>query len=858
MTGTPAPPAEGLRPRPVGGLRVTWLLFRLGLRRWLNRSQAVFRKKNPDGPRTGTPRKGRAGWIWTVLFLVLFIAQGVSLSFQFLAKVSRHVERIDRDGKVGVAGATMEVLEKAAAARPSRDALERDLVEALFREDVSSDRRKARAEEIVRVFETRGLEGFREVDVHTQVRALGRVRPFDRHLWPEVGSERLVAALGFMLLAMGVCQLLATLGTANQDLGRVEWSLEWLYTFPAPAGHLFLAKVIEYAVVNAYGWVMTAPLLGVFLFAAGYEGWAVPLAIGGTLAFGLALGSLRVLAETWLRKTFPLNRLKNFQAGFTLLGTLLLMAVFAAAAAPVLPVAVLDLLTSFPLPASWNPFSVPALLCLSPAPAGAAMLAFVLLVPWGAARLAQGLVRDGLLTTAGAYQGRRRAGAPSPSGGFRGVVGKDLRLLFRDRNFLVQTLVVPLVVFGFQLILNPALLRNILSDHRHASVAAYSVGAYVLLCSAFHVLTVEGNTLWLLYTFPRDLHQILVRKTIVWCGFGLLYTAALLVAGFLVAPVPDLGALSEAATAIAGVGIFAFVVAALGALATDPLQTEVHRKIRADQVYLAMMLAGLFAYSIYTPSVWQRIVQVVLSVLLALALWQKVRDRLPYLLDPTEEPPPRVALADGLVAILGFVVIQALGMLVLSQAEIPKGAALLASYVAAGGLVAAFALYTFWRHKVPRVLHAVGFRSEEGGWVRSIGWGVGAGAAAAGIAWVYLRTLDRFEGLRALRDEALELRSGLEPSSAGWLLGLAVLAAPVFEEFLFRGLVYRGLRRSWSVLPAVFASAFLFAIVHPPVSAVPVFALGALAALAFERGKRLTAPILAHAIYNGAVVFLVP
>jgi membrane protease YdiL (CAAX protease family) len=437
-------------------------------------------------------------------------------------------------------------------------------------------------------------------------------------------------------------------------------------------------------------------------------------------------------------------------------------------------------------------------------------------------------------------------------------VGKDLRLLFRDRNFLVQTLVVPVVVFGFQLILNPALLRNILSDHRHASVAAYSVGAYVLLCSAFHVLTVEGNTLWLLYTFPRDLHQILVRKTVVWCGFGLLYTGSLLVAGFVMAPLPDAGAISEAATAIAGVGIFAFIVAALGALATDPLQTEVHRKIRADQVYLAMMLAGLFAYTIYTPSTWQRLVQIILSLLLALALWQKVRDRLPYLLDPTEEPPPRVALADGLVAILGFFVLQALGMLLLSEAEIPKGAALLASYVAAGGLVAAFSLYTFWRHKVPRVLHAVGFRSEQGGLLASIGWGLGAGAAAVGVAWVYLRTLDRFEGLRALRDQALELRSGFDPGSFGWLAGLAILAAPVFEEFLFRGLVYRGLRRSWSALPAVFASAFLFAIVHPPVSSIPVFALGAFAALAFERGKRLLAPILAHMAYNGAVVFLVP
>jgi membrane protease YdiL (CAAX protease family) len=49
-------------------------------------------------------------------------------------------------------------------------------------------------------------------------------------------------------------------------------------------------------------------------------------------------------------------------------------------------------------------------------------------------------------------------------------------------------------------------------------------------------------------------------------------------------------------------------------------------------------------------------------------------------------------------------------------------------------------------------------------------------------------------------------------------------------------------------------SAALFAIVHPAVSIVPVFALGMCTAYAYERGKGLLAPMLVHAIYNGAVV----
>jgi hypothetical protein len=853
-------------------LRVAWLLFQLGLRRWANRLHAVLRRpkkaSDPNAPRVATPRKSTVGWVWTALFFGLFIIQGATFSFQFLGKLVRHVERIDVGGRFGVTKWTLEILRRAeekrsavaeGATSDAYKALAAEVMLELHMEDVPLDARKTRTAVILHVFTIRGLQGFREVDPQAQRRALGGLNPFEGRSWPDEGGGRVVGALGLMLLALGVCQLFTMLGTGNQDLGRVEWSLEWLYTFPVPAGRLFLSKVLEYAVVNAYGWIMTAPLLGVFLWSAGYGGWAVPLAVAGTLISSSAVGSCRILLETWLRKSLPLNRLKNFQAGFTLLGVLMLMSVFAAAATPVLPAGLLDFITGFPVAASWNPFSVPAILCVGGGAAigsGVAMLAAALLVPWAAVRLAQYFVRDGLLTTTGAYQGKRRAASASTGGGFHGVVGKDLRLLFRDRSFLVQTLVVPLVVLGFQLILNPSLLKNILSDHHHTAVAAYVVGAYALMNSAFQVLTVEGNTLWLLYTFPRDLHEILIRKTLLWCAFGMLYTVALLVAGLAVAPSLTGAALSGAVTAIVGVGIFAFVVAALGALGTDPLQTEVHRRMRTDMAYLSMLLLAQFAYSIYTPSVHQRVVQVVLFTLLALALWQKVRDRIPYLLDPTEAPPPRVALADGLVAILAFFVLQGMGMLLLARSGAPTGAAMLASYVAAGAVVASFSLYSFWRHKVPRILHAVGFRSEEGGVVRSVGWGLAAGAAGAGIAWAYLRVLDRFEVLRTMRDEALELRSGLDPSSIGWVAVLAVFAAPVFEEYLFRGLVYRGLRRTWSALPAVLASAFLFAIVHPPVSVVPVFGLGVLAALAFERGRRLVAPILAHMVYNGTVLFL--
>ncbi len=94
------------------------------------------------------------------------------------------------------------------------------------------------------------------------------------------------------------------------------------------------------------------------------------------------------------------------------------------------------------------------------------------------------------------------------------------------------------------------------------------------------------------------------------------------------------------------------------------------------------------------------------------------------------------------------------------------------------------------------------------------------------------------------------------PGGIGWFQLLAVVAAPLFEEYLFRGLVYKGMRRSMKPALAMVASAAIFAIVHPPAGFLPVFGLGIATAIAFERTGLLLAPILAHVVYNAAVVFV--
>jgi membrane protease YdiL (CAAX protease family) len=91
-----------------------------------------------------------------------------------------------------------------------------------------------------------------------------------------------------------------------------------------------------------------------------------------------------------------------------------------------------------------------------------------------------------------------------------------------------------------------------------------------------------------------------------------------------------------------------------------------------------------------------------------------------------------------------------------------------------------------------------------------------------------------------------------------WLVAtgpLVVLAAPLGEETLFRGFLYKSLRRRWSVLPAAATSGALFGLIHFQglsfLVIIPALALvGVGLALVYEYRQSLLASMAAHATFN--------
>ncbi|MDX8387770.1 MAG: type II CAAX endopeptidase family protein [Ghiorsea sp.] len=94
-----------------------------------------------------------------------------------------------------------------------------------------------------------------------------------------------------------------------------------------------------------------------------------------------------------------------------------------------------------------------------------------------------------------------------------------------------------------------------------------------------------------------------------------------------------------------------------------------------------------------------------------------------------------------------------------------------------------------------------------------------------------------------------------------WLHGfsglfLMVVLAPIVEEIIFRGLLYRMLREQWGIAISVLVSAVFFSLVHHGMIISPQLAGGVIFALAYEWSKSLWVSIALHMGANGAVYIL--
>ncbi|MGC9004551.1 MAG: CPBP family glutamic-type intramembrane protease [bacterium] len=151
-------------------------------------------------------------------------------------------------------------------------------------------------------------------------------------------------------------------------------------------------------------------------------------------------------------------------------------------------------------------------------------------------------------------------------------------------------------------------------------------------------------------------------------------------------------------------------------------------------------------------------------------------------------------------------------------------------------------------------LKSIGWKGDSGYLLWGLsGWAVSFPLVVLAFVFSYLF---RFTSIKGKEDIPYFFLTSPAGGKAA-LLFLIVFLAPLFEELLFRGLLYPSLREELGVVPAIILSSFFFASVHADVSRLlPLMTLGMVFTYLYEKRHSLLPSILAHALWNAQTIFL--
>ncbi len=646
---------------------------------------------------------------------------------------------------------------------------------------------------------------------------------------------------------------------------------EWLFAHPVPPGAVFLAEILSPIAANPVYW--GAPIFVGFLYGFVY---GPELGAIASIFIGIPI----TVAAACLGKAFEIGVILRFPprsrgAMIGLMGWLgyasmmfLMLGLFIL---PKIITAIGKFLGFFTvLPWPWltlflgghsdGSFSFLAGMFTCWVVAGGMIAVAVGFSVWGAQ---QGLSGNFAAVDLGPAVRRKHAvyfaGEP--------LYRKEFLWFIRDRSAIVQTILVPLTVAGFQLFN----LRGVLSDATGAwnylCGTGILFGTYFLWILGPKSLASEGSALWITLTWPRGLEDLLKAKAWLW---------SLISSGIVALVFCYAAFLYSAETwkiAAVGIGWFFFgrsMAEKSVTLVTITSESGEVQKIpwgRRGATQLGMLT---FAIGVLTQQWHIAMMGIVYSYITAAAMWENFRARLPYLYDPwSEKMPPPPTLMNAMIAISilveGGAVVAGILVLIIGRDNLAIARAM--SYGICAVIVSigtshflsnrGVASQDVWCWKP----HATQVSSEpwwRGGGLRhslfpSLFAGVCGGLLLGLFAHGYLAVLRHLPATAEIIRRSQENMARVPNLRISYAV-TAVLFAPFAEEYLFRGLLFRALDREWGGWHAVLGSAAFFAIYHPPLSWLPVALLGITNALLFRKTGRLAPAIALHMVYNAVVL----
>jgi membrane protease YdiL (CAAX protease family) len=686
-----------------------------------------------------------------------------------------------------------------------------------------------------------------------------------RSVWGLAAKHGRMPPLPSVFASLVILAWFATLAFQGEgidiDLQRRRHPMwEWLLGHPVDSRAVFLGEMLSPLVANAAFWVASIFWIGAFWLA--YDDGL--LSVGAGIAAGLPLSAAAGCVSKAV-EVVALLRLPPRSRGAALgilawLGQAAFMIALLTGLTPSLLLWLMQLLSHVSGELQVPLFSW--LLGMQGTPSiwkgiGICWVTAVVLIACSA-QLAARATRRGL---AGDF-----AGAPStpalltrpPTTRFWGnpVYRKELLWLWRDRGALVQVFLIPLSITAFQLInLRSVIVRA--SDAWHSMAGATVVfGSYFLFILGPRSLLSEGAALWIPLTWPRGLDELLLAKARLWwlASLALVYPLLLFTAfrfpldGWKVGLVALLWAVFGRNLAERGV-----------TLVNVPSDSGEPEPTPRGRTWAASVGTLTFGVGVLSQQWHLALIGVVYSWLTTAAMWQNFRARLPYLFDRwSERLPQPPTLVHAMVAISAMTELTAIVLAAVIAIAGRDHAALAtsATYGICGLGVGIF---------VNRWLSGRGVRLRDvTRWdhaaldVRRVAWtcgialasGVGLACLALSYSLLLLQSPLFSENVHAASDHL-----SAQPHARLWLALAAVGFAPLTEEYLFRGLLFRALHREWSSGRAIWGSACFFAIYHPPLAWLPVALVGATSAWLFKRGRHLLPCVLLHMTYNAVLVW---
>jgi uncharacterized protein len=166
--------------------------------------------------------------------------------------------------------------------------------------------------------------------------------------------------------------------------------------------------------------------------------------------------------------------------------------------------------------------------------------------------------------------------------------------------------------------------------------------------------------------------------------------------------------------------------------------------------------------------------------------------------------------------------------------------------------VLAIAMIAFLRLSIAsyQPIDAEWFSFRGKNWVQ---WGIGGYLVATPIVLLVSVINDKIWQGKGGSNPLLSLLLENNDSLAFLIFMLtAAVAAPLFEEYLFRGFLFPSLTRYFSVWQSIGLSGLIFAVAHLSVSEIlPLAVLGSILAYIYYRTGNLLASMLVHSLWNG-------